>query len=99
VFWVSVAGHDPVEFLRTHADRLVMLHLKNKPEAMAVQFNENVPPSAFREVGKSALDIPSILRTAKTIGVKHFFVEQDQTPGDPLESLWSSYGYLSGLRF
>src|SRR3954471_5676797 len=99
VFWVSVAGHDPLEFLKSYAGRVPMLHLKNKAEGMGVQFNENVPPSAFREVGKGSLDVPSILRTAKTIGTKHFFVEQDQTPGDPLESLRSSYSYLSGLRF
>jgi sugar phosphate isomerase/epimerase len=99
VFWVSVAGHDPVEFLKRYAGRVPMLHLKNKAEGMGVQFNENVPPSAFREVGKGSLDVPSILRTAKTIGTKHFFVEQDQTPGDPLESLRASYSYLSGLRF
>ncbi len=27
-------------------------------------------------------------------GVKHFFVEQDQTPGDPLDSLKKSIEYL-----
>jgi sugar phosphate isomerase/epimerase len=99
VFWVSVAGHNPVEFLKRYSGRVPMLHLKNKAEGMAVQFNENVPASAFREVGKGSLDVPAILRTAKSIGTKHFFVEQDQTPGDPLESLRASYGYLSQLRF
>ncbi len=99
IFWVSVAGHDPVEFLKSYAGRIPMLHLKNKAEGMGVQFNENVPPSAFREVGRGSLDVPAILSTAKAIGAKHFFVEQDQTPGDPLESLRASYSYLSGLRF
>lgn len=98
VFWVSVAGHDPVEFLKRYADRIPMLHLKNEAEGMGVQFNERVPPTAFREVGKGSLDIPAILHTAKSIGVKHFFVEQDQTPGDPLESLRASYNYLAALR-
>ena len=32
-------------------------------------------------------------------GVKHYYVEQDQTPGDPLESLRQSYGYLSKLTY
>ena len=99
VFWISVAGHDPVEFLKSYAGRIPMLHLKNKAEGMGIQFNENVPPSAFREVGKGSLDIPAILGTATSIGTKHFFVEQDQTPGDPLESLRASYGYLSAVRF
>ena len=45
------------------------------------------------------VDIPAILSTAKSIGANHFLVEQDQTPGNPLESLRASYSYLSGLRF
>ena len=66
---------------------------------MPVQFNENVAPSVFKEVGDGVIDIKSILTTATAIGVKHFFVEQDQTPGDPVASLQKSYAYLSGLRF
>lgn len=99
VFWVSVAGHDPVKFLNQYSGRIPMLHLKNKMEGMPVQFNENVPANAFREVGKGSLDVAAILRAAKKIGTKHFFVEQDQTLGNPLDSLRASYGYLSQLRF
>lgn len=40
VFWVSVAGHNPVEFLKSYAGRIPMVHLKNKAEGMGVQFNE-----------------------------------------------------------
>ena len=32
-------------------------------------------------------------------GAKHFFVEQDQTPGNPLDSLRGSATYLKGLKF
>ncbi len=99
VFWVSIAGHDPVEFMTKYSGRIPLLHLKNKAEGLPVQFNETVPPSAFRAVGNGALNIPEILRTAINIGTKHFFVEQDQTPGDPIASLRESYDYLRDLRF
>jgi sugar phosphate isomerase/epimerase len=97
VFWVSVAGHDPVEFLNKYSGRIPLLHLKNKGEGLPVQFNESVPASAFRAVGDGSLDVPAILKAATSIGTKHFFVEQDQTPGDPIVSLRESYAYLVRL--
>jgi sugar phosphate isomerase/epimerase len=94
VFWVSVGGHDPVDLLRKHGGRVALLHLKDKAAGTAVQYNESVPATAFKEVGNGVLDIPAILRAASNAGVKHYFVEQDQTPGDPVQSLRQSYEYL-----
>jgi len=39
------------------------------------------------------------LRAAASAGVQHYFVEQDQTPGDPVESLRQSFAYLSKLQY
>ncbi len=97
VFWVSVAGGDPVAFLKEHAGRVPLVHLKDKAPGTAVQYNENVPKGAFKEVGSGSLDFAAILKTAESVGVKHYFVEQDQTPGDPIDSLKKSYDYLRSL--
>lgn len=98
VFWLSVGGIDPVHFLEAHKGRVPLLHLKDKAQGQQVQYNENVTKETFKEVGSGSLDFPAILRTAEKIGVKHYFVEQDQTPGDPVASLKQSFTYLSGLR-
>jgi len=98
VFWLSVGGIDPVHFLETHAGRVPLLHLKDKAQGQKVQYNENVTKDTFKEVGNGSLDFPAILKTAEKIGVKHYFVEQDQTPGDPVASLKQSYTYITGLR-
>ena len=95
VFWVSVAGHDPVALLKQYSNRVALLHLKDKASGTPVQYNENVPKPTFKEVGNGTVDIPAILAVAKHSGVKNYFVEQDQTPGDPIESLRESYKYLS----
>ncbi len=97
IFWVSVAGQDPVAMLKKHAGRVPLVHLKDKTAGMAQQYNEEVPKSAFKEVGSGSIDIPAVLKAADAAGVKHYFVEQDQTPGDPIASLRQSYKYLSGL--
>jgi sugar phosphate isomerase/epimerase len=95
IFWASVAGHDPVALLKKYGGRVPLLHVKNKAPTVAVQFNEKVDHAAFKEVGNGSIDIPAVLAAADKAGVHHYFVEQDQTPGDPLDSLRESYKYLS----
>ena len=91
VFWVSIAGEDPVAMLKKWKGRVALIHLKDKDAAAPKMFGEGVPATAFKEVGYGTLDFKAILKTAQSTGVKHFFVEQDQTPGDPLDSIRKSY--------
>jgi sugar phosphate isomerase/epimerase len=99
VFWVSVAGHDPVEMLGKLAGRVPLLHVKDKEKDTPVMFKESVPRTAFKEAGNGVIDWPKVLKAADAAGVKHYFVEQDQTPGDPIDSLKQSFAYLSKLNF
>jgi sugar phosphate isomerase/epimerase len=98
VFWASIAGADPIALLRQYKGRVASLHLKDKdPNAGTSLAESAVAHTAFVEVGSGALDFPGILGAARQAGVRHYFVEQDQTPGDPLESLKKSYAYLATL--
>jgi sugar phosphate isomerase/epimerase len=73
------------------------VHLKDKETGAPQRYNEGVPRTTFKEVGNGSIDWPKTLRAAA--GVQHYFVEQDQTPGDPVESLRQSYTYLSKLKY
>jgi sugar phosphate isomerase/epimerase len=97
LFWVAVAGQSPSDFLRQHKGRVPLVHLKDEAFGTPVQFTENVKPHAFKEVGTGILDFGSILRACETAGVKHYIVEQDQTPGNPIDSLRISYNNLRAL--
>jgi len=99
LFWVSVAGHDPAEMLRKVAGRVPLVHLKDKLAGLPVLYKESVDRTAFKEVGNGVLDWKGILHAASAAGVEHYFVEQDQTPGDPVDSLRQSFGFLSKLEF
>ncbi len=99
LFWVSVAGHDPVEMLTKVKGRVPLLHLKDKAKGTPVMFKESVEKSAFKEVGNGVIEWPKVLRAAAAAGVAHYFVEQDQTPGAPVDSLRQSFGYVSKLTF
>lgn len=98
VFWISVAGNIPSELIRQHSSRVKLVHLKDKAFGTPVQFNERVAASAFRPVGTGVLDIGAILRACEAAGVAHYFVEQDQTDGNPLDSLRLSYSDLRRMK-
>jgi sugar phosphate isomerase/epimerase len=98
-FWVSVAGHDPAALLKELAGRVPLVHLKDKQTGTPVMYKESVERSAFKEVGNGTLAWKDILRVAASAKVEHYFVEQDQTPADAVESLRQSFGYLSKLEY
>ena len=98
VFWVSIAGLDPVEMIQQYSGRIPLMHLKDKAADAPTQFAEGVPKEAFKEVGSGVIDFPAVLAAGEEAGVKHFFVEQDQTSGDPLDSLKKSIEYLRAVE-
>ena len=98
VFWVSVAGNDPVEWLKKLKGRVPLLHLKDKKKDFPTRYNEGVPADTFQEVGAGSIDFAKVIPAAQAAGVKHFFVEQDQTTGDPVASLAKSYSYVRELK-
>jgi len=97
VFWVSVAGNDPVEMIKRHGNRIRQIHLKDKAKGTAVMAGEGVRREDFKEVGNGVLDFPAILRAAEAANVSQYYVEQDQTAGDPLDSLAQSYHFLRSV--
>jgi sugar phosphate isomerase/epimerase len=99
VFWVSVAGQDPVEMLGHLKGRVPLMHLKDKAADTEKRFNEGVPRTAFKEVGNGTIDWAKVLKAADEAGVQHYFVEQDQTPGDPVESLRQSFKFIANVKY
>ncbi|MEM8891136.1 MAG: sugar phosphate isomerase/epimerase [Bacteroidota bacterium] len=100
IFWVAVAGKDPIEFMKKYGDRIKLLHLKDLKAGVTPNFNTihtamNMP-EIFLEVGNGVLDIKRILQLAREIGITHAYVEQDSSP-DPMRSVKTSYQFLEEL--
>jgi len=94
-FWASVAGTDPAELIEKWSGRLFALHLKDKGKGTPVSYETSkVKHEEFLEVGSGVIDWSKVLKNAERAGVQHYYVEQDFTPGDPIESLKKSYAYL-----
>lgn len=98
IMWSQVGGVPPVEVFKKYKGRVPLVHLKNVSK-LAPQYNERVPREAFQTVGGGVIEIGPVLRAAQAAGTKHFFVEQDQTPGNPLDSLKQSSEYLKKLNY
>ena len=97
-FWASIAGVDPAKMVETHAGRVPLVHLKDKARGTAVEFDEGkVPTGAFQEIGRGEIDYARFLPAAEKAGVKYYYVEQDQTTGNPLESLRVSRDAIAAL--
>jgi len=99
LFWASVAGQDLPALLKKLSGHVPLVHVKDKAKDTPVQYNEQVPKTTFQEAGHGVVEWAKVLSAADAAGVKHYIVEQDQTPGDPVESLRQSFSYLSKLTY
>ncbi|HEY8965475.1 MAG TPA: sugar phosphate isomerase/epimerase, partial [Candidatus Methylacidiphilales bacterium] len=87
-YWVQHGGGDPVAWCRKLRGRLPLLHLKDY-EVTAEQ-----KPN-YAAIGQGNLDWPAILAAAGEAGCQWYIVEQDVCPGDPFDSLRTSFDYLA----
>jgi len=88
VYWATKAGRDPLKMIKSHPARVRLLHLKDMSEG-----------GDFAEVGSGTIDFKAILSQAAGSSVKHCFVEQDETPGDPFDSVSKSLAYLRSVGY
>jgi sugar phosphate isomerase/epimerase len=87
IFWMRIAGQDPVEWFARAPGRYRFVHVKDMGPA---------PRNEMLDVGRGVIDWGHTLAAAAKTGVKHFFVEHD-APGDALQSAAVSYEYLRKL--
>lgn len=102
IFWTAAGGADPIMYLNKYKDRYKLMHLKDMSEEK--QFSgDGGDPSQWIALfpymstcGQGVFDLDSIISTAKKVGVKHFFVEQDMV-ANPKIALKESFDFLSKL--
>jgi len=85
LYWATKAGKDPVALFKEHPGRFPLWHVKDM---------DKTPQRNFTEVGNGSIDFKRIFAQAKLAGMQYFFVEQDQTPGSPFDSIKQSVSYI-----
>jgi len=97
-FWMTHAGHDPVEYFESYPGRFPLLHIKDLKKGIPSSTTFDMPHgNPFTEVGNGVIDWKRIFVAAKGGGLKHYFVEQDDCDRPPLESARISCEYLHKL--
>jgi sugar phosphate isomerase/epimerase len=96
-YWITQAGKDPVKVMNEHADRITMLHLKDRQSGFPFSQQLDQAAGHFTEVGTGSLDWKAILAAAARNRIQHMFVEQDESARGPIESVRISYQYLQNL--
>ena len=90
LYWTTKGGQDPVAYFRKDPGRYELWHVKDM---------EDSPEKFFAEVGHGVIDFKRIFAERETAGLKYFFVEQDSSRRDPLESIKMSIDYLQQADF
>ncbi len=91
LYWVTRAGHDPVEIMKKHKGRFELWHVKDMVKT---------DDMFFAPVGTGRIDYARIFAEKNTAGMKMFFVEQDRFRDyDAMESVEMSFNYLNNAKF
>lgn len=90
LYWITKAGFDPLTYFEKHPGRFPLVHVKDM---------DGTPKKFFTEAGRGVIDFKKIFSKADKAGIEHYFIEQDESPGEPLESVKISLEYLRALKF
>ena len=87
LFWAVAAGEDPKAIIARLPGRIYAYHVKDR-----------TADGSMTSVGEGTIDFADIFTLNDTAGVKHFYVENDQSPAPYLPDIQTSFAALSRLR-
>ena len=90
LYWITKAGFDPLIYFEKHPKRFPLVHVKDM---------DSTPKKFFTEVGRGTIDFKNIFAQSKSAGIQHYFIEQDETPDEPIKSVKISAKHLRELQF
>ena len=95
VFWIAWPGQDPVHYLRKYRDRFTLMHLKDLRKGIKGNQTGQAPEDASVPVGTGSIDFRAVLETARTVGVKRFYIEDESSEAP--KQIPQSLQYLRSL--
>ena len=96
VFWAFHGGQDPAKLMQKYPTRFEALHLKDMKPGTPVRLTTGqAPKDSDVTIGTGLLDFPAIMKEARTIGVKHYYIEDESSIS--VEQIPQSLKYLNAL--
>ena len=87
LYWIRVAGYDPIDFFKANKGRVALCHVKDMAEG-----------GGMTDPGTGVIDFAATFAESELAGLEHFFVERDDSP-DPLATAAAAFDYLGALEF
>ena len=85
IFWVVRAGADPLAYFDQHPGRFEQWHVKDMDK------NDR---DRNADIGTGSIDFKPIFAAAGKSGMKHWYVEEETYPGQPIDSVAASAEFL-----
>ena len=95
--WMASAGVDLVYWINKLKGRVPIIHFKDYGIGNSVNLIEGVD-KRYAEVGEGNINWPPVVEACRNTGIEFVIVEQDICPGDPFDSLRTSYKNLLKLN-
>ncbi len=102
--WITVGGHDPLEYFNRYPGRFPLVHVKDWTTKgpggndYGGATGASKKPGHMTDVGQGEIDWKRIFAQSDKAGIQHYLVENDE-PKSPFDDLKVSYDYLAKLRF
>jgi sugar phosphate isomerase/epimerase len=98
IFWIVHPRQDPMKLLEKYSGRWKLMHLKDMRKGTPTGLlTGSSPVTNDVALGAGQMDIPAILRAAKKVGVKWYFIE-DESPSSE-KQIPESLRYLEQVKF
>jgi len=93
VYWVVVAGHNPLDWLSKYPNRWLLVHLKD----LSNEEVEGQPVSCV--IGNGSIHYKELIPRFIDLGVEGFYVEQEYFEGEtPMEAAKKNCSYLCKIK-
>jgi sugar phosphate isomerase/epimerase len=88
LYWVVRAGQDPEQLFMKYPGRFEQWHVKDM---------DKNDPSRNADVGTGSIDFKKLFAHAQQAGLKHWYVEQETYPDNPMTSTKNSIDFLKTI--
>lgn len=96
VLWTIHGGGDPVTLMKKYGNRWKLMHVKDLKKGVKGDFSGHTPAENDVVLGTGQADWPSIIKEAKKIGIRHYFIEDESN--NELVNVPKSIEYLKSLK-
>jgi len=96
IMWIHFGGGDPAGLLKKYGDRWKLMHVKDLKKGTPKDLTGGTSTENDVAVGTGELDMPAIMKEAKKVGIKHYFIEDESSR--IIEQIPQTIKYLRSLR-